>query len=98
MNNFDVTMSKETAIEPKMQFEEYNNMGLAIMRKEFAYCPRCSHILNAGPNYQPKLCNECGQRIDFSAIKWGEAELVRRLHKGDEGYYNIFEDMEKIWG
>ena len=40
------------------------------------YCPRCNHVLNAGPNFQPKYCSECGQKIDFSEVKWEEEKIL----------------------
>lgn len=35
-------------------------------------CDKCSHIINAGPNYIPKFCDMCGAPIsdDLSKIKW----------------------------
>lgn len=38
------------------------------------YCPRCNHVLNAGPNFQPKYCSECGQNPGMYAISCGGIE------------------------
>lgn len=34
-------------------------------------CDNCNSILNAGPNYQPKFCPECGAKVpDLSKVEW----------------------------
>ena len=34
-------------------------------------CDNCNNSLNAGPNYQPKFCPECGAKVpDLSNVEW----------------------------
>lgn len=58
------------AMIPVAKTECYLKYGLMPMEYEAYYCPRCGTVLNAGPNYQPKYCGECGQEIDFSGVTW----------------------------
>lgn len=48
----------------------YLKYGFVITEVVSLYCPRCSKIVSAGPNYQPKYCGECGQKLDFKGIVW----------------------------
>ena len=50
---------------------------------EYYRCPRCKNILNAGPNYQPKYCDQCGQKINFSGIKWKEDKELGFVKRGE---------------
>ena len=50
--------------------------GFTYVEHKPCYCPRCNHVLNAGPNFQPKYCSECGQKIDFSEVKWEEEKIL----------------------
>ena len=52
-----------------MDYLKHRGLPYSEHRK-FSYCPRCKNMLNAGPNYQPKYCSECGQKIDFTEVKW----------------------------
>lgn len=48
-------------------------------------CPRCGQALNAGPDYQPRHCSHCGQKISFSGIVWpGDRELGAQRRGWDE--------------
>lgn len=65
-------MMDKAAMKPRMEIGRYLKYGFVIMECEHYYCPKCGFALNAGPNYQPKYCSECGQKIDFSGVKWKE--------------------------
>lgn len=39
-------------------------------------CDNCNAILNAGPNYQPKFCPECGEKApDLSSVNWKDEKV-----------------------
>lgn len=63
---------KRKARKPILRKITYLKFGFVITEHENHYCPRCNHILNAGRNYQPKYCDQCGQKISFSGIVWKE--------------------------
>ena len=63
---------KRKARKPIAKKSTYLKYGFVITEHEYYHCPRCKNILNAGPNYQPKYCDQCGQKIKFSGIKWKE--------------------------
>lgn len=63
----------------------YLKFGSVITEHESHYCPRCNHILNAGPDYQPKHCDQCGQKISFIGITWKEDKELGFV-KGGEVY------------
>lgn len=64
--------NKGNARKPIARKITYLKFGFVITEHENQYCPRCNHILNAGPNYQPKYCDQCGQKLNFSMVKWKE--------------------------
>ena len=67
---------KEFPRKPVPKLDTYLKFGFVITEHMNYYCPRCGEVLNAGPNYQPKYCDQCGQRVDFSEVKWmAEKEL-----------------------
>ena len=47
-------------------------LAFVITECEKHLCPRCGSILNAGPNYQPRYCDQCGQKVSFKGIEWKE--------------------------
>lgn len=63
---------KNKGMKPVVGTEHYLKFGLVHTETQVCYCPKCNHVLNAGPNYQPKYCSECGKKIDFSDVKWAE--------------------------
>lgn len=63
---------KRKARKPIARKITYLKFGFVITEQENHYCPRCNHVLNAGPNYQPKYCDQCGQKLNFFGIKWKE--------------------------
>jgi len=65
-------MLKNIARKPIPKMETYLKYGFVITEHEKHLCPRCKSVLNAGPNYQPRYCDQCGQRISFSSVKWKE--------------------------
>lgn len=67
-----IQVLKNIARKPIPEMETYLKYGFVITEHEKHLCPRCKGILNAGPNYQPRYCGKCGQKISFSGIKWKE--------------------------
>ena len=67
-----MNMFKEKAMKPVEKIEKYLKYGFIITECQHVDCPRCSTTLNAGPRYQPRYCDQCGQKLDFSEIEWKE--------------------------
>jgi hypothetical protein len=56
--------------------QTYFKFGFVITEQQCFQCPKCKKVLNAGPNYQPKYCAECGEKVSFDGIKyWPEKTL-----------------------
>ena len=69
------------ARKPIIKHGTYIKYGFAIMRHQYCTCPSCRSVLNAGPNYQPNYCSECGQRVDFAYVQWEEEIPIGRIRK-----------------
>ena len=65
-------MSRDEEKKPIPKMGTYLKFGFVITEHESYLCPTCGHILSAGPNYQPRYCDQCGQRVSFSGIEWKE--------------------------
>lgn len=65
-------MLMNIARKPIPKTDTYLKYGFVITEHEKYLCPRCKSALNAGPNYQPRYCDQCGQKINFTGIKWKE--------------------------
>lgn len=63
-------------MKPVQKSEIYTKYGFVDTRVENYYCPRCRHLLSAGPVYQPRYCDRCGQRVRFDGIAWKEPETI----------------------
>lgn len=74
-------MFKHIARRPVHQTGTYLKYGFVIMENEYQLCPRCRNVLNAGPNYQPKYCDQCGQKINFSGIEWRKDKKIGFLER-----------------
>lgn len=61
---------------PVQKTKTYLKFGFVITRTEMYYCPRCRHLLAAGPMYQPRYCDQCGQRVKFDNVVWKEEETL----------------------
>lgn len=61
---------KNIARKPIPEMETYLKYGFVITEHEKHLCPRCKSVLNAGPDYQPNYCSQCGQKVSFSGIMW----------------------------
>lgn len=72
-------------IGPTTKVDTYLKYGFVLTEHEFHSCPRCGSVLNAGPNYQPKVCEQCGQRITFKGIVWKEDKTIGYAPIGKEG-------------
>lgn len=55
-----------------------------ITEHHFYSCPRCRETLNAGPNYQPRYCDQCGQKINFSGAEWKEDRQLGYAERSNE--------------
>lgn len=67
---------KKDARKPTIAVKTYLKYGFVVTEHQFFYCPNCNRSLTAGPNYQPNYCEECGQKLDFSGIKWKEEKTL----------------------
>lgn len=74
---------KRKARKPIARKITYLKFGFVITERENHYCPRCNRVLNAGPNYQPKYCDQCGQKLNFSGIKWKEDKELGFAKRGE---------------
>lgn len=63
-------LPKWIARKPVARTMRYKKYGFVITEHHCYGCPRCREILNAGPNYQPRYCDRCGQKINFSGVVW----------------------------
>lgn len=61
---------KFIARKPVIKTGTYRKYGVAITLHRYCKCPRCKKILNAGPDYHPKYCDQCGQKVDYSDVVW----------------------------
>lgn len=77
------------ARKPIAKKTRYLKYGFVITEIEQQLCPRCKEILNAGPDYQPNYCGNCGQKIDFRDTVWVEP---KELGYERDGEYDQFKD------
>lgn len=77
----NLIMPKFIARKPKIKHGTYNKYGFAITLHQYCICPRCNHILNAGPNYQPDYCSKCGQHVNCSDVPWEEEVQLGYVRK-----------------
>ena len=83
-------MFRSIARKPISKTGTYLKFGFVIMENESHLCPRCGKVLNAGPNYQPKYCDQCGQKINFAGIDWKKEKKLGYTERGDG--YESFKD------
>ncbi len=69
-------MFKWKAEKPIPKRTVYKKYGFVLMEYVQQLCPRCWNVLNAGPNYKPRFCSECGQKIDFSETVWEDEKEI----------------------
>ena len=81
-------MFRNIARKPISETGTYLKYGFVITEHESHLCPRCRSILNAGPNYWPRYCDQCGQKIDFSEITW-KADKELGYAERREGYESV---------
>lgn len=77
----NLIMLKFIARKPKIKHGTYNKYGFAITLHQYCICPRCNHILNAGPDYQPDYCSKCGQHVNCSDVPWEEEVQLGYVRK-----------------
>ncbi len=61
---------------PLVEFDTYKKFGNLPTKYQKFICPKCKNVINAGPNYQPRYCSSCGQKLKFDNI-----EYVNEEHK-----------------
>lgn len=76
-------LPKWIARRPLERIMQYQKYGFVITEHQRFDCPRCGGILNAGPNYQPRYCDQCGQKIDFSGAEWKEDRKLGYAERND---------------
>lgn len=81
-------MFRGIARKPKAFTENYMKYGFIVTEHEGYACPRCRSKLNAGPNYQPKYCDQCGQKVTFKGITWKTDKELRMLPAVKRGVVN----------
>lgn len=64
----NLMIPKFVARKPIIRRNTYKKFGFVVTLRQYCYCPRCNQVLNAGPDYQPKYCGQCGQHVDFSDV------------------------------
>lgn len=77
-------LPKWIARPPHKEKVQYLKYGFVITECMSYLCPRCGCVLNTGPNYQPKYCDQCGQRVDFTKIKWKPDREIGFTERRDE--------------
>lgn len=66
-------MKARKPIESTIRYMKY---GFVHVERKMYRCPKCGELLSAGPDYQPKYCGECGQKLDFSDAKWESEKIL----------------------
>lgn len=74
---------KRKAMKPVQRSETHTKYGLVLIKVENYFCPRCRHVLSAGPMYQPRYCDQCGQRVRFDGIVWKAPETIGYVERRD---------------
>lgn len=67
---------RSTAGKPVVRTDTYLKYGFILTEQECYCCPKCRAVLNAGPNYQPKYCGQCGQKVSFEGTDWKEERTL----------------------
>ena len=67
-------MNKQIAMRPITEKRTYLKYGFVLVRCQACLCPACFKTLNAGSNYQPEYCDQCGQHLTFDDIEWEQDE------------------------
>lgn len=81
-------LPKWVGAKPVPRVENYLKFGFIITEHEYYACPRCKNVLNPGSNYQPKYCDQCGQKLSFSGIRWKEDVQLGYAKRG-EAYESV---------
>ena len=64
------TSGKPSELTPILSEETYLKYGFVPTRTIVATCPSCFGRLNAGPNYTPKFCDNCGCKLNWQGVTW----------------------------
>jgi len=88
-----VQMLRNIARKPLSKMQTYLKYGFVVTEHEQYLCPRCKSALNAGPNYQPKNCSQCGQRVTFAGTEWRDDRIKGYVDEEKRGgFYEPFKD------
>lgn len=77
-------LPKWIARKPVAKKMKYLKFGFVLTEHHCYSCPRCRETLNAGPNYQPRYCDQCGQKINFSDAEWKEDRQLGYAERSNE--------------
>ena len=80
-------------MQPVAEMYEYLKFGFVKTRTQRFRCPSCGDILCAGPNYQPKFCSECGQRLNFDGVVYTEEEF---LGYDDDAFWKTVRKQKEV--
>lgn len=81
----DKTRHKIKNLLQKLNDEDRNTLCCLLHMD----CSRCGHPMNTGLNYQPRYCDQCGQRVSFNGVIWKEDR-----HLGYAGRRDVHESVE----
>lgn len=70
--------------KPVARTMTYIKFGFVITEHHCYGYPRCGEILNAGPNYQPRYYDRCGQKINHSGAEWKEERQLGYAERSNE--------------
>lgn len=74
---------KRRARKPIVRKNTYLKFGFVITEHENHYCSRCNHVLDSGPNYQPRYCDQRGQKVSFVEIIWKKDKELGSAKRGE---------------
>ena len=81
-------------MKPVAESFEYLKFGFVKTKAVRYRCPACNDILCAGPNYQPKFCGECGQKLDFDGVVYADEEF---LGYDDEAFWKTVKKNREVF-
>jgi len=86
-------MLRDIERKPLPKIQTYLKYGFVITDHDVYCCPNCKKVLNAGPNYQPRYCSQCGQRVTFAGVEWREDRKKGYVdERGKSEFYESVKD------
>lgn len=86
----NLLIPKTVPRKPVLGHKTYKKFGFVVTLCQSCDCPRCGHYLSAGPNHQCRYCDQCGQRVDCSNVKWEEE--IELGYAREDGTYEPIKD------